>query len=560
MKEMAVSRRAIKDAGSREGPVLDSSYYQSRSPSPIKTSDLAILIMGVTGSGKSTFISRLTEANVGIGHSLESCTAEVEGYTIKGPRGENIYLIDTPGFDDTQISDVDLLQKIASTLEAMYRKDDIRFAGLIYMHRITDQRVAGSSLKSLRIFEKLCGEENYPCVILVTTMWNLLSDADQRGMGEQRLDTLKSKEEFFGKMVAGGAKSMRDDGTLKSAHEIIGRIAQQKSRVITALQRELADVGRTLEETAVGAFLREHLEQARQRFERERAELEEALEEARRDQDDDLVSTISDQCRELDERLRRTVVDEAGLSATQQDLSTFGTEWCRRLQMEAERSQQDVRRCQLQMLALEEELRKREYEHEYEMKLAKKKAKGDRRATEKDLSRYEKEMRALQEELARSREESAAKEAYLHKSRNRKGFWSKFFEFWDPDAEEKTENKLRLQSGSYTMNLMRSQRSSSGHNVDPTIERVSRRLKKSMRFPTHVSDQSYFDMQRHPGETTHRYESAHGVHESRIRTEPMPRRTGTWHGDDYHSASVEVSISQGPARRITPPLPYYRRV
>jgi hypothetical protein len=35
--------------------------------------ELAILIMGVTGSGKSTFISRLTDDNVEIGHSLESC-------------------------------------------------------------------------------------------------------------------------------------------------------------------------------------------------------------------------------------------------------------------------------------------------------------------------------------------------------------------------------------------------------------------------------------------------------------------------------------------------------
>lgn len=34
---------------------------------------LAILVMGITGSGKSTFISRLTTDDVTIGHSLESC-------------------------------------------------------------------------------------------------------------------------------------------------------------------------------------------------------------------------------------------------------------------------------------------------------------------------------------------------------------------------------------------------------------------------------------------------------------------------------------------------------
>jgi signal recognition particle GTPase len=35
--------------------------------------DIAILIMGVTGSGKSSFISRFTDDDVKIGHSLESC-------------------------------------------------------------------------------------------------------------------------------------------------------------------------------------------------------------------------------------------------------------------------------------------------------------------------------------------------------------------------------------------------------------------------------------------------------------------------------------------------------
>lgn len=79
--------------------------------------------MGLTGSGKSTLISRLTGEDVGIGHSLHSCmkfifpaffihfaiayttkftgTIDVTGYAIQGSQGEKIYLIDTPGFDDT---------------------------------------------------------------------------------------------------------------------------------------------------------------------------------------------------------------------------------------------------------------------------------------------------------------------------------------------------------------------------------------------------------------------------------------------------------------------------
>lgn len=45
-------------------------------PAPAMTEDglekLAIILMGVTGSGKSTFISLLTDQNVEVGHGLES--------------------------------------------------------------------------------------------------------------------------------------------------------------------------------------------------------------------------------------------------------------------------------------------------------------------------------------------------------------------------------------------------------------------------------------------------------------------------------------------------------
>ena len=38
-----------------------------------KHSDVYVAVMGVTGSGKSTFISHCTEVPVEIGHAMESC-------------------------------------------------------------------------------------------------------------------------------------------------------------------------------------------------------------------------------------------------------------------------------------------------------------------------------------------------------------------------------------------------------------------------------------------------------------------------------------------------------
>lgn len=69
--------------------------------------DVFIAVLGVTGAGKSTFISKCTEKEVSIGHNLQACTQEVGVFLCKS-RDFNIYLIDTPGFDDTDRSDTDV--------------------------------------------------------------------------------------------------------------------------------------------------------------------------------------------------------------------------------------------------------------------------------------------------------------------------------------------------------------------------------------------------------------------------------------------------------------------
>jgi GTPase SAR1 family protein len=39
---------------------------------------IGILVMGLTGAGKSTFISQLTQQDVDIGHSLDSCMSPLD--------------------------------------------------------------------------------------------------------------------------------------------------------------------------------------------------------------------------------------------------------------------------------------------------------------------------------------------------------------------------------------------------------------------------------------------------------------------------------------------------
>jgi hypothetical protein len=51
-----------------------------------------------------------------VGHSLESATSVVGGVRICFPDDVNVVLVDTPGFDDAERTDRDVLKAIASWL------------------------------------------------------------------------------------------------------------------------------------------------------------------------------------------------------------------------------------------------------------------------------------------------------------------------------------------------------------------------------------------------------------------------------------------------------------
>ncbi|KDQ53006.1 hypothetical protein JAAARDRAFT_39718 [Jaapia argillacea MUCL 33604] len=209
--------------------------------------DTIIAVMGPTGSGKSSFIN-LAAGNdhVEIGHKLESCTQAVQPIRLPRPSGGgDIVLVDTPGFDDTLRSDTEILQAIADWLYATYRRK-ITLSGLLFLHRISDNRMAGTPLRNLSLFQKLCGNPALQDVLLVTTMWGDIDEA----VGSLREKELRDL--YWRSMICCGSQVVRFRYTQQSAWDIIGRC---KGRGHNLLIQEEMGRGLPLSQTSAGKTL-----------------------------------------------------------------------------------------------------------------------------------------------------------------------------------------------------------------------------------------------------------------------------------------------------------------
>ena len=163
-----------------------------------------------------------------------------------------LVLVDTPGFDDSSMSDCQILQAIASWLEKTYEKG-CRLNGLIYLHPINIKRMEGSAVRALHLFQRICGQDNYKNVLLATTFWNTIEHCKDEGIDrEQRL---LQTEGFWKSMKDGGAQTRRLSRNYKGIIPAILNMATQP-KVTLDLQNQLKD-GVPLEQTMAGLFVKD---------------------------------------------------------------------------------------------------------------------------------------------------------------------------------------------------------------------------------------------------------------------------------------------------------------
>ncbi|KAF9043922.1 P-loop containing nucleoside triphosphate hydrolase protein [Panaeolus papilionaceus] len=216
----------------------------------LRADDVIIAVMGPTGAGKSSFISKaVDQGGVKVGHNLQSETYDVDVYRMSAPGvvDGDIVFVDTPGFDDTRRSDLEILKTV-------YERN-ILLSGILYLHRITDNRMAGTPLKNLHSFEKLVGRESLQKVILVSTMW----DEIEEDLGSAREKDLK--DNYWNYMISRGAGISRFKGDKQSAFELIQPLMDKANeRHALRLQKEMVKLKKELPETSAGQELFSKLE------------------------------------------------------------------------------------------------------------------------------------------------------------------------------------------------------------------------------------------------------------------------------------------------------------
>lgn len=224
----------------------------------------------------------------------------------------------------------------------------LKLSGIIYLHRIPDVRVGGSGIKNLKMFRGLCGEDILGSVVLATTMWD--SVAHNMAMGEARETQLKEEPNLWGKMIEHGSMVMRHDRGETSGIEILRYLIGRKEKITLAIQKELNDEKKPLNDTGAGVALVTEMERLKDIYERKIIDLEVRL---CKEWDENRDALKAD----FEQKLLKQREDAARLQATADEIVANE----RRRIEELVQAQEKMR--------LEQDKRTKEQEEEFERKL-----------------------------------------------------------------------------------------------------------------------------------------------------------------------------------------------
>jgi hypothetical protein len=190
--------------------------------------------------------------------------------------GYRINLIDTPGFNDTDRSDTEVLQEVSYWLAESYSQTQ-KLVGIIYLQKINENRMGKSAMLNLAMFKQLFGEDCFRNIVLTSTMWS--DREDQIALEERHEEELVRSNSFWGPLVRKRAQTRRYDGTYERSVSIISML-DHRLKIVQDIQRQMVDEGKTLAKTPAGRSLEEELKKERKNHQEELSNFQELLEES----------------------------------------------------------------------------------------------------------------------------------------------------------------------------------------------------------------------------------------------------------------------------------------
>ncbi|KIM65398.1 hypothetical protein SCLCIDRAFT_1212139 [Scleroderma citrinum Foug A] len=193
---------------------------------------------------------------------------------------------------------------IATFLTTQYQEGKSQLTGFIYLHRISDTRVGGTSKRNLRIFQKLCGRESLTNVVILTTMWDKVTPEE----GLRRQQELISSYDLFKPLVEGGAVMESYDGTQESARNIVWDLLRKKGTV-AQIVRELVVENKSLVDTEAGMELQSEVRNVLQKHQEDLRRLEDEIKEATQHRDREMEEEAAEEKQKVEEDIVKLQVE-----------------------------------------------------------------------------------------------------------------------------------------------------------------------------------------------------------------------------------------------------------
>lgn len=230
-----------------------------------------------------------------------------------------IWFVDTPGFDDTQRSNTEILEEIATYFAKLYQKG-VRFSGVLYLQRITDPRMSGTAIKNLELFKLICGTEVYPIVRLITTRWDEVKSTVEHDACIDRMRQLSDDPKYFQPLIHGGAQLLRHEMSAASGKAIIDSLLLDEQKLGLNIQKEMSEKTMTLGRTSAGSYLNREYAALAQRCEAELKEIHDSLTEAIKERDEEAMAMLRSEQEQYQSRRAKLEQDQHQMTVTFHEL------------------------------------------------------------------------------------------------------------------------------------------------------------------------------------------------------------------------------------------------